>query len=57
MRDVDHGVAQIAVEFCDLDTHLNAQFGIEVGERLVEEEDTRVAHDGAADGDALALAA
>ncbi len=41
----------------DLDAHLDAQAGVEVGERLVEQEDARVADDGAADGDALALAA
>ena len=41
----------------DLDPHRDAKFGIEVGERLVEEEDLGIAHDGAADGDALALAA
>ena len=41
----------------DLDAHLHAQLGVEVRERLVEEEDPRLAHDGAADGDALALAA
>ena len=35
----------------------HAQRGVEVGERLVEEEDPRVADDGAADGHALALAA
>ena len=41
----------------DLDTHLHAQLGIEIGQRLVEEEDRRLAHDGPAHGDALALAA
>ena len=41
----------------DFDPHLNAQRGVEVRQRLVEQEDLRVAHDGAADGDALALAA
>ena len=35
----------------------HAQLGVQVGERLVEEEDLRLAHDGAADGHALALAA
>jgi hypothetical protein len=35
----------------------DAQLGIEVGQRLVEQEDLGLAHDGAADGDALALAA
>ena len=37
--------------------HLHAQLGVEVGERLVEQERRRLAHDGAAHGDALALAA
>ena len=36
---------------------LIAQRRIEVGQRLVEQEHRRLAHDGAADGDALALAA
>ena len=40
-----------------LDAHLAAQGGVEVGQRLVEQEDLRLAHDGSADGDALALAA
>ena len=37
--------------------HLHPELGVEIGERFVEEEDVRRAHDGAADGDALALAA
>ncbi len=41
----------------ELEPHLHAQLGVEVGERLVEEEDLRVADQRAADGDALALAA
>ena len=41
----------------DLDPHLHAQLGVEVGERLVEQEDSRLAHHRAADRDALALAA
>ncbi len=41
----------------DLDPHLDAQLGVEIGERFVEQEHLRLAHDGAADGDALALAA
>ena len=55
--DVDHRVAEVAVQLGDLDAHLHAQLGIEVRQRLVEQEDPRLAHDGAADGDALALAA
>ena len=41
----------------ELDAHLHAQLGVEVGERLVEQEHPRVAHDRAAERDALALPA
>ena len=41
----------------DLRPHLDAQLGIEIGERLVEQEDLGFAHDGPAHGDALTLAA
>ena len=41
----------------DLDAHLHAQRGVEVGQRLVEQEHLRLAHDGPADRDALALPA
>ena len=34
---------------------LDAQLGIKIRERLVKEEDLRLAHDGATDGDALTL--
>ena len=57
MGDVDDRVAERLVQLGDLDAGLDAQLGIEIGERLVEQEDVRIAHDGAADGDALALAA
>ncbi len=45
------------MEFADLDAHLHAQRRVEVGERFVEQEGRRLAHDGAADRDALALTA
>ena len=41
----------------DLGAHLHAKLGVEVGERFVEEEHLRLAHDGAAHRHALALAA
>ena len=41
----------------DLGARLHAQLGVQVRERLVHEEGLRVAHDRAAHGDALALAA
>ena len=55
--DVDRGGAHLLVHLLDLDAHLHAQLGVEVGQRLVEQEHLGVAHDGAAHGDALALAA
>ncbi|MCY1301259.1 hypothetical protein D9M70_508580 [compost metagenome] len=54
---VDHRPAQPLVQLLDLAAHLHAQLGIKVRERLVEEEGAWVAHDGAAHGDTLALAA
>ena len=56
--DVDHRRAgHVLVQLGDLDAGRDAQRRVEVRERLVEQEDLRVAHDGAADRDALALAA
>ena len=40
----------------DLDAHLRAQLGIEVRQRLVEQEYLRIAHDAAAERDTLLLA-
>ncbi len=55
--DVDDGRAQALVQALDLAAHLAAQLRIEVGQRFVEQEHLGLAHDGAADGDALARAA
>ena len=55
--DVDRGGPEPLVQRLDLGPHLHPELGVEVGERLVEEEHLRVAHDGAAHGDPLALAA
>ncbi len=54
---VDEGGAQALVQLADLGAGLHAQLGVQVRERLVEQEDGRVAHDGAAHGHTLALAA
>ena len=46
--------------FCksaDFAAHLDAQLGVEVGERLVEQQHVRLDHDRARDRDALQLAA
>ena len=45
------------MQLLDLGAHLDPELGVEVRERLVEEEDLGVAHQGPAHGDALALAA
>ncbi len=55
--DVDRRGLETLVEALQLDAHLHAQLGVEVRQRLVEQEHLRVPHDGAAHGDALALAA
>ncbi len=57
VRDVDRRDGELALQALDLEPHLHAQLGIEVGERLVEQEDRRLAYDGAAHRDPLALAA
>ena len=57
MGDIDGRRLQPLMQFLDLGAHLHAQFGVEIGQGLVEEEHRRIAHDGAAHGDALALAA
>ena len=54
---VEVGGLQAAVQLADLGAGLHAQLGVEVGQRLVHQEDLRLAHDGAAQRDALALAA
>ena len=55
--DVDRRRLQALVQRLDLGAHRHAQLGVEVGQRLVEQEHLRVAHDRAAHRDALALAA
>ena len=57
VRDVDDGGAHLVVQLLDLGAHLAAQLGVEIGQRLVEEEGDRLAHHRAAHRDALALSA
>ena len=57
VRDVDRRRLQALVQRLDLGAHRDAQLGVEVRQRLVEQEDLRVAHDGASHRDALALSA
>jgi hypothetical protein len=57
MSHIDHRILQLLVQAADLDAHLHSQAGVEVRQRLVEQKNFRLAHDGAADGHALPLAA
>ena len=55
--DVDEGGLELLVQPADLSPHGGAQLGIQVGQRLVQQEDGGVADHGPAQGHALALAA
>ncbi len=57
MRDIDKGRAEPLVQLADLRARLDAQLGVEVGQRLVHQEHRRVAYDGTSERHALALAA
>ena len=57
VRHVHRRHAELALELRDVGAHLDAQLGVEVRERLVHQEDLRLANDRAAHGDTLALAA
>ena len=57
VRDVDRGGPHLLVHALDLDAHLHAELGVQVRQRLVEQEDLGIAHDRPAHRDALALAA
>ena len=55
--DVDEGGVDAGAQLDDLRTHLVTQLCIEVGQRLVHQQNLRITHDGAADGDTLTLTA
>ena len=57
MGDEDHGRLQLLGQRLDLGPDLAAQLRIEIRQGFVEQEDLRIAHDGAAHGDTLALTA
>ena len=54
--NVDERTLDLVAQLNELGTHLVTKLGVQVGQRLVHQEDLGVSHDGAADGDALALA-
>ena len=55
--DVDGGQFQFAVDAFDLLAHFVAQFGVQVAERFVEQEDVRFGDERSGEGDALLLSA
>ena len=55
--DVEHRGGEAGVEAGDFGAHLEAGGGVEVGKGLIEQEQRRLADQGAAQGDPLALAA
>ena len=57
MRDVHRRDAELALEAGDLGPHLRAQLRVEVGQRLVHQEDLRLADDRAPHRHPLALTA
>ena len=57
VRDVDGGDADAPLDVADEDAHLLAQLGVEIGERLVEQQDARLDHERARQRDTLLLAA
>ena len=57
MRDIDGGNAQALLQPLEFVAHAFAQGGIEVAEGFVQQQQLRLAHDGAGQGDALLLAA
>ena len=57
MGDVDRSDAERLLELPDLGPHLHADLGVEVRQRLVEEEDVGVEHERSGEGDPLLLAA
>ena len=57
MRDIDCRDAKLSVQAHQLRTHLSAQRGVEVGERLVHEKEFRPTEQRPSERDALALAA
>ena len=57
MRHIDHRRAELGMKLRQFKAHLHAQFRVEVGQRLVEQENLGLAHERPADRDPLALAA
>ena len=55
MGNIDEGGSQLLVQLDDLGTHAGTQLSIQVGQRLIEQEDGRVTDHGAAQSNTLTL--
>src|SRR3546814_16819359 len=55
--DVDRREAELLLQLADVLAHTPAQLGVEIGERLVAQQNRRLQHQRAGDRDALLLAA
>src|SRR5580704_176652 len=56
MGYIDHGRCDFLMEALDLAAHVVPELRVEIGQRLVEQKDPRIAHHRAPDRDALTLA-
>lgn len=57
MGNIDRRGFQALVQFLDLGAHLHPELGVKIGQRLVEQENRRIAHDRPPHGNSLALSA
>ena len=57
MGDVDGGDANFFLDVADDLAHFNAQFGVEIGEGLIHQEDIGLDDERAGEGDTLQLPA
>ncbi|MNC87154.1 hypothetical protein D3C83_28560 [compost metagenome] len=57
MSDVDRGDAEFLLELADFRPHLHSDLGVEIGERLVEQQHLGVEHQRAGERHALLLPA
>ena len=57
VRDHHRGQAQLLLQLADLDAHLLPQLGVEIGQRLVEQQDVGLDHERAGERHALLLPA
>ena len=55
--NVKAGDAEATLQAADFGAHLDAEFGVQIGQRLIEQEQFRIPHNRSAHRNALALAA